>query len=147
MAKKQTESGGESLEAALAAENARVLSVKEKLPESQEIPPSTLSALEGMTTARLIEIVRACNAQAVNVLALSEEQQAQLVLDTLLLTAITAGDRKEARESAKLWLDRKIGPMVTKSAMLLGVAGEGGKTFADILSALDGKTVGLPGIE
>lgn len=107
-----------------------------------------LRRLGEMTREELVGIVRACNADSVRVLMLSEEQQGQLVLDTLLVTAVNAADRKEARESAKLWMDRRLGPIVQKQASLVAIAGSGSPSFIDILNAMDGKTCqGLPQIE
>ena len=44
-------------------------------------------------------------------------------------------------------LDRGYGKPMQQQATMLGVAKEGGRTFADILAALDGGSVGLPIIE
>lgn len=122
MAKKQTESTGESLEMALAAENARVLSARGAELESQESDASMLAAIELMTRDELITLIRTACPQKAQVLLMTEEARGRAIIDMLAITALTSTDRKEARECGKEWMDRTLGRPVQRQAIMAQVS-------------------------
>lgn len=104
---------------------------------------SEVAALDEMNREHLIKLIRACNSASVRVLMMTKEQQGQIILDMLLITAVTSQDRKEARECAKLWMDREIGTVIQKQATLLAVT-DGKQILVDILREIDSEWKDIP---
>lgn len=76
--------------------------------------PLDLSALDSMNAEELRALVRRCCPDKARVLMMTEDQQGQAMIDMLAITALTTGDRKEARECGKEWLDRIKGKPVQR---------------------------------
>lgn len=126
--------------------NAQTAIVTAPSDPQSPIDPATLAALEGMTKAELVGLIRRCCPEKARVLMMTEDQQGQAMVDMLAITALTGTDRREARECGKEWMDRIKGKPVQRQIAAVAVA-EGKFSIADILASIDGTSAGLPVIE
>lgn len=104
----------QSTEEALAALSARQEKEKSAVIASNEPAPVDLSGIEDMSREQLIALIRLACPQKAQVLMMTEEARGRAIIDMLAITALTSGDRKEARECGKEWMDRTLGKPVQR---------------------------------
>jgi hypothetical protein len=82
------------------------------------IDASLLSRLEEMPRAELRTLLERINPDKLRVLAMSEEEQAQAMLDALAIMALTSDDDKAVLNAIREWLDRKQGKSIQRQAIM-----------------------------
>lgn len=98
-----------------------ISSIRELIERENLKPAITRQELENMSKTEIIDLVARFHPTRAAVLLMTEDEQAKAAQDVLIVTAITSEDKKEAREHAKLWMDRKLGAVVQKQESKVAV--------------------------